>query len=115
MLGDMMELGPYTMEAHQNAGISASNVANIIIGVGMRAKYIVDEAVKKRFGKRKVAHFIEAGEAGKYLERLLKPGDLVLVKGSQSMRLERIVEEVMAEPARAPELLCRQETEWKKR
>ncbi len=115
VLGDMMELGTYTMEAHQNAGIMASNVANIIIGVGMRAKYIVDEAVKKRFGKRKTAHFIEALEAGKYLERLLKPGDVVLVKGSQSMRMERIVEEVMAEPARAPELLCRQEAEWKKR
>ncbi|MEK7586436.1 MAG: UDP-N-acetylmuramoyl-tripeptide--D-alanyl-D-alanine ligase [Patescibacteria group bacterium] len=115
VLGDMMELGAYTMEAHRNAGIMASNLCNIIIGVGMRAKFIVDEAVKKRFGKRKTAHFIEAGEAGKYLERLLKPGDVVLVKGSQSMRLERIVEEVLAEPDRAHELLCRQESEWKKR
>ena len=60
VLGDMMELGAYTMEAHRNAGIMASNLCNIIIGVGMRAKFIVDEAVK-RFGKRKTAHFIEAG------------------------------------------------------
>ena len=38
-----------------------------------------------------------------------------MVKGSQSMRMERVVEELMAEPERAEELLVRQDAEWKKR
>ena len=49
------------------------------------------------------------------LERMLMAGDVVLLKGSQSIRLERIVEEVMAEPERAGELLVRQDPMWKKR
>ena len=45
--------------------------------------------------------------------RNLEEGDLILVKGSQSIRTERIVEEIMAEPERAEELLVRQEKVWK--
>jgi UDP-N-acetylmuramyl pentapeptide synthase len=57
----------------------------------------------------------DSGKAGKELEQLLQPGDCVLAKGSQSMRMERVVEEIMAEPERATELLVRQDAEWRKR
>jgi len=40
------------------------------------------------------------------------PGDVILIKGSQSMRMEKLVKGLMAEPLRADELLCRQEKEW---
>ena len=45
----------------------------------------------------------------------MQPKDVVLVKGSQSIRLERIVEHIMSEPELAGELLVRQEQEWKSR
>ena len=48
-------------------------------------------------------------------EHFLKEGDIVLVKGSQSMRMERTVKEFMAEPDRAAELLVRQDAEWHNR
>ena len=47
------------------------------------------------------------------LQEKLKEGDVALVKGSQSMRMEKIVKEVMAEPLLAKELLVRQSAEWK--
>ena len=48
----------------------------------------------------------------KYLKEIIKEGDIILVKGSQSMRMEKVVSEIMAEPARATELLVRQDEEW---
>ena len=43
---------------------------------------------------------------------MLQEGDVVAVKGSQSMRLERCVEEIMAEPEKKEKLLVRQSEEW---
>ena len=45
----------------------------------------------------------------------MQEGDLVLVKGSQGMRMEKIVEEIMAEPDKAKDLLVRQSQSWKKK
>jgi len=60
-------------------------------------------------------HSDDAREAGRFLEQLIKTGDVILVKGSQSMRMERVVEEIMAHPEQKEELLVRQEEEWLKR
>ncbi|MEK7552691.1 MAG: Mur ligase family protein [Patescibacteria group bacterium] len=115
VLGDMLELGQYTIEAHQEVGRQAAAVCDIIMTIGVRAKFIADAARNNGFDPKNLFHFDEAQEAGRALEHLLAPGDLVLVKGSQSIRTERVVEEVMAEPERKTELLVRQEKEWQER
>jgi hypothetical protein len=46
---------------------------------------------------------------------MIKTGDIILVKGSQGVRAERVVEEVMADPEQAGEVLVRQDTSWKSR
>jgi UDP-N-acetylmuramyl pentapeptide synthase len=59
-----------------------------------------------------VHSFATSQEAIPLLTSSIKSGDIVLVKGSQSMRMEHIVKALMAEPERASELLVRQEKEW---
>ena len=43
---------------------------------------------------------------------MIRAGDLILVKGSQGMRMERIIQELMTRPELAPELLVRQSKRW---
>lgn len=115
VLGDMMELGPLSVEAHRAAGLQAAAIADIIFTVGLRMKFAVEELERKRFAKTKKFHFDDWRGVGEKLQQVLKPGDIVLVKGSQSMRLEHVVEEVMAQPESKEVLLVRQEPEWLKR
>lgn len=112
VLGDMLEIGKYTEEAHRAVGDGAAEVADILLTVGQRAKYIADEALTRGvegrpriLGASNVLTFDEAAEAGRALDPMIQPGDIIFVKGSRAMHLERVVEEIMAEPEKAEELL----------
>lgn len=113
VLGDMMELGKFTVEEHKKLGKRVSEKADIILAVGLRAKYIIEGALDGDMSEKNLIEFADSRTAGKYLESILSKGDIVLVKGSQSVRMERVVEEVMAHPEDAGKLLVRQEEEWK--
>ncbi len=115
VLGDMLELGKYTAEEHRKIGIYAKGKADILITVGLRAKLTADEAKRVRLGVKNIHSFKNTEEAIINLPKIIKKGDLILVKGSQGMRMEKIVESLMANPEKAKELLCRQEKEWKGR
>lgn len=115
VLGDMLELGKYTMEAHEELGWLIPKSADLLMTVGSRAKFIAERAAKSGFSKKKIMSFMNVGEAGLELQRIMKKGDLILVKGSQAVRMEKIVKEVMAEPAKASELLARQSRVWLKK
>ena len=114
-LADMMELGKHSVEEHYEAGKDAAESADILITVGVRSRKMAEGALDGGMGDLNIFQFDDSIEAGAALQNMLKEGDIVLVKGSQSTRMERVVEEVMAEPEKAGELLVRQEEEWKKR
>ena len=114
VLGDMLELGKYSTEEHKKIGKFAAEYADNLVTVGFRARAIAESAMDNGMSEKKVRQYEqnEARRAGKELESELGEGVVVLVKGSQSMRMERAVKEIMAEPERAAELLSRQEGEW---
>ena len=115
ILGDMLELGKYTAEEHRKVGAMAKKKFDILVAIGPRAKLMAEEARASRFGVKKIFEFQNSEEAKEKVAKLIQEGDLVLVKGSQGMRMERVVKALMAHPEEALSLLTRQEKEWKGR
>ena len=111
VLGDMLELGRYSLEVHRTAGNKVGNLVHALVCVGEKAKFIADSAANQ-MAREQIYTFHTSEEAKSKVQELIKEGDLVLVKGSQGMRMEKIVEEIMAEPERKEELLVRQSKKW---
>jgi UDP-N-acetylmuramyl pentapeptide synthase len=112
VLGDMLELGRFSVKEHEKIGRMLITKVDALMAVGVRAKSIADAA---RDGGMKDSRIIEVGDAEAAAEALLgliKEGDAVYIKGSQRMRMEKVVKALMAEPERAGELLVRQDTVW---
>ncbi|MFA6392396.1 MAG: UDP-N-acetylmuramoyl-tripeptide--D-alanyl-D-alanine ligase [Patescibacteria group bacterium] len=114
VLGDMAELGAYTKEGHEEVGKYVAKVADVLITIGEKAKIIAEAARENNMLKDRVFEFDDAESAGRFIQERLIEGDLILVKGSQSVRTEKVVKELMAEPLRAEELLVRQGKAWQK-
>ena len=91
VLGDMKELGIFTEKAHRLIGNLAGERAEYLWTVGPAAKFIADSAFNQ-MPKENIMSFNEAEEAGEYLKGFIQEGDIVLVKGSRAMKMEKIVE-----------------------
>lgn len=113
VLGDMLELGNLTENAHQKLGkLVATYGIDYLITVGERARDIARGAKKAKMSEDHIYNFTDTKEAGLFVQDRIQEGDLMLIKGSQAMRMEKIVKELMAEPLRAKELLARQDESW---
>ncbi len=113
VLGDMLELGVNTESDHRMLAKKFLEIeGDVFFAVGKRMKFAVEELKKRKFSGA-VYEFSNPIEAGKKLQEILRAGDAVLIKGSQGLRMEKAVEEIMAEPEKVGEFLCRQNAEWK--
>ncbi len=112
VLGDMAELGPRNESEHRSLGRHVARACDLFLAVGPGMALAAEEAVNAGMARDKVERFSSSVEAGRYLDKNIEKGDVVLVKGSQSMRMEKAVKDIMAEPMKAPELLVRQEAYW---
>jgi UDP-N-acetylmuramoyl-tripeptide--D-alanyl-D-alanine ligase len=90
VLGDMLELGADEAKAHAQLGVTASDQAQVLLFFGPRMKGAFEQAKKKL--KDSTQHFDDVLALNAWLGRELVSGDVVLVKGSRGMRLERVVE-----------------------
>ena len=115
VLGDMLELGAHTASEHEKAGKLTASSCQRLYTVGIRARHIAEGALSAGMSEKDIFQYDTSEEVARDLEPVLSEGDVVLVKGSQRVRAEKIVRDIMAEPQRAGELLVRQGKEWKQR
>jgi UDP-N-acetylmuramoyl-tripeptide--D-alanyl-D-alanine ligase len=115
ILGDMLELGRFSSNEHERIGTLVPMAANMLITVGVRARKIAEAALASGMIEENILQYEDSERAGRELQNLLESGDVVLVKASQGIRAEKIVEEIMAYPEKASEFLVRQDVEWSKR
>lgn len=115
VLGDMLELGRFSAGEHERAGAMVADGADALFTLGVRARKIAEGALEHGLDEEHIFQYEDVAKAGKELQAYLRPGDVVLVKASQGIRAERVVEEVMQEPMLAHQYLVRQDEAWQKR
>ncbi|MGQ9833619.1 MAG: UDP-N-acetylmuramoyl-tripeptide--D-alanyl-D-alanine ligase [Candidatus Villigracilaceae bacterium] len=91
VLGDMLELGPYERQGHEIVGLRAAQVVDRLVTLGERAHIIADAARKAGMKKASVVELDTIEEVVAWLNRNLSVGDVVLIKGSHGLHMERIV------------------------
>jgi UDP-N-acetylmuramoyl-tripeptide--D-alanyl-D-alanine ligase len=113
VLGDMRELGSRSESEHKSIGeyVTTKNI-DVLVTVGADAHDIANGAHEAGLDDHAILCFDDPISAVFELKKILRSGDVVLVKGSQGIRLEKLVKEIMAHPAQASKLLVRQEKEW---
>jgi len=91
VLGDMLELGSFEEAGHRKVGRRAADVVQLLITVGPRARWIGEEALACGMSEEAVLMVDDKEAALAYLQEVVGPGDIVLVKGSRGMAMEQIV------------------------
>lgn len=114
VLGDMLDLGKMTMDVHFEIGLMLKNNTDYAFLIGPRMEYAYQSALQSKYPKTKIFHFEKPLDALPDLLKIMKMGDIVLVKGSQGMRMERVVAELIEDKANIKNLIARQDEEWVK-
>jgi UDP-N-acetylmuramoyl-tripeptide--D-alanyl-D-alanine ligase len=91
VIGDMLELGDRELEYHYEAGRAVPLDIDFVIGVGKRSEALLDGARHAGFTEERLMHFDNAEAATNLLESFIRPGDLILIKASRGIGLDRIV------------------------
>lgn len=91
--GDMLELGDIAAAEHARLGAEAASKIDILLGVGGLSLHAVEAA---RAGGAAADHVADAEAAGLWLERTLRDGDVVLVKGSRGIHLDVAIDHLLA-------------------
>jgi UDP-N-acetylmuramoyl-tripeptide--D-alanyl-D-alanine ligase len=102
--GEMRELGHTSPQLHREAGSFAAKTGKIdwIIGVEGDAAQIAEGAAVAGVPRAQTKFFSSSEEAAKFLSDFVGPGDLLLVKGSRGVKMEHIVETLLARLAGVP-------------
>ena len=116
ILGDMLELGADTEEAHRKlidaVTLSGAHIA-ILVGQHMRSLY--EALLLSGFSRKQALWLPDPLSATSVVLSVVRPEDLIFMKGSRGMRMEKIAEVLLADPSDAARLLCCQSPEWQKK
>lgn len=112
VLGDMEQLGDFSSEAHRQVGRQAADVVDYLVTKGEKARWVAEAAEEAGLNSQCIYVTYRAEEAVGRLRDELGADDVVLVKGAAEARMEEVVEGLLLQPERAPELLVRQSAGW---
>lgn len=113
VLGDMLELGDFSVREHKNLGKMVADIADIFVVVGVRMNDAVEVARAENGRCKRIEVFQTKKDAISFLHEVIAYGDVVYVKGSQGMRMERIVEHILENPQEDAKYLARQDSHWR--
>lgn len=94
VLGDVIGIGKYTIEAHETIGEKVARNADILFTFGQRAKFIAKGALEKGMAQEKISSFNTIEEGKLILQEKIRQGDLILVDGSKEMEMVKLVQEI---------------------
>ncbi len=114
VLGDMLEIGNYSAEEHRKIGKKAASICDYAFFVGEWANEMKKAALLAGMSEERAFSFSNVEEMIPKLENIISSQSLVLVKGSQRIRLEKAIFSVMHNPEDAEDLLVRQTLKWKR-
>jgi UDP-N-acetylmuramoyl-tripeptide--D-alanyl-D-alanine ligase len=91
VIGDMLELGEKELDFHRESGRAIPREVDVVIGVGKRTAALLEGAREAGFDGSSLHHFDSAEHAGEFLRAFIQPGDLVLLKASRGVGLDKTV------------------------
>ena len=92
ILGDMFEMGEFAEFGHRQVGKAALGNIDIMIAIGKDSEFIVKELKENNMNENNLYHFETKEEAIESLDNIIKDDDVILVKASRGMNLEKVVE-----------------------
>ena len=113
-LGEMLELGDVSQEMHEKIGELIFNKdIDFLVTCGKMGRVVSGVLLKKGWPNFRAYHFDTSEEVGYFIQQnILREHDVVLIKGSQGSRMEKVTKELMADPLEAKKLLVRQYGSW---
>lgn len=116
VLGDMLELGPESDREHafMAEAVKKSGV-DIIVTVGKHMRSLHEQLLSDGFSRKQVLWLPDPMSAVDAVMSIIRSEDLILIKGSQGLRMEKVTEQLLIDPRTAASYLCRQSDEWRKK
>lgn len=116
ILGDMLELGAEAKQEHVALASAVIEVGtHIVVLVGEHMRFLFEALSILGFPRKQMFWFPDPLTALQHLKDIIRAEDLILIKGSQSMRMEKITQALLANQSVAKALLCRQSDEWREK
>jgi UDP-N-acetylmuramoyl-tripeptide--D-alanyl-D-alanine ligase len=94
VLGDVIGIGKYTIEAHEAIGERVAKNCDLLFTVGPRAKFIAKGAMEKGMDDFKIFSFDTIEDTVSKLKETIRAGDIILVDGSKEMKMSEIVDQI---------------------
>lgn len=114
ILGDIPDLGDISEEGHRQIGTYAATRVERLVTMGDSGQLIAATALESGLGKHAVHVTFTADDAAAAIQDRLSPDTAILIKGGPSMRMERVVQRLLANPAQDSARLVRQGANWER-